>query len=220
MKNAIVFLADGFEEVEALSVVDYLRRAKLDVTTVKVPGVDASKRCKGWTPGILDSDRMPRMVVSSHHVPVIADETLEDFAAKCKKELPDCVYAPGGMPGSVNLAGNKEVLDIIRKCFDAGKIVSAICAAPALVLSKTGVLAGKKWTCFPGMESDADASGLQGSTHLTGVPFVTDGNVVTGRGAGCAEQLAIELIRLLADADTAKAVHDKSVQRDENGKVK
>lgn len=201
MAKAIVFLAEGFEEVEALTVVDYLRRARVEVTTVKVP---TGEKIKG---------NAERMVVSSHRVPVIADETLDECAAKCKKALPDCVYAPGGMPGSLNLAATKQVLSIIQQCFDEGKIVAAICAAPAVVLSKTSVLKGKKWTCYPGMEKDADKEGTQGSTHVDNQPFVTDGNVVTGRGAGCAEQLAMELARILAGESEAERVHNASVQR-------
>lgn len=205
-KTAIVFLADGFEEVEALSVVDYLRRGKVEVTTVKVPSADTT------------SNKSDRTAISSHKVPVIADETLDECVAKINKgdrsrALPDCVYAPGGMPGSVHLSESKQVLSVIRQCFDAGKLVSAICAAPALVLSRAGVLAGKKWTCYPGMEAEADKDGTKGSTHTDDAPFVTDGNLVTGRGAGCAEELAIELLRILAGNDVAKQVHDKSIQR-------
>lgn len=202
MKKAVVFLADGFEEVEALSAVDYLRRGKVEVVTVKVPSKDDAINSNG-----------NRTALSSHKVPVIADETLDECVDQCKKALPDCVYAPGGMPGSVHLAENKEVLSIIEECFKAGKLVSAICAAPALVLSRCGVLAGKKWTCYPGMESEADKDGTKGSEYINSAPFVTDGGLVTGRGAGCAEELSIELLRILAGADVAKQVHDKSIQR-------
>lgn len=214
-KRAVVFLAEGFEDVEAFTAIDYLRRARLDVQTVLVPTGLTSKSGGGKLPG-----KESLMVCSSHGIPVMADTSLEKLSAECKNMLPDAVYAPGGMKGSQNLANTPEVLAIIKKCFDAGKIVCAICAAPALVLSKTGVLAGKKWTCYPEMEEDADKNGIKGSEHLDGVPFVTDGNVVTGRGAGCAEQLAMELVRLLAGESEASRVHDATIQRDKNGRVR
>lgn len=201
MKEAVVFLADGFEMVEALTPVDYLRRAGVEVTTVAVPCATMND---------------PYIAISSHKVPVIADMNFEEFKQNFTKDLPDMVFCPGGMPGSTNLAANADVLDFVKNCFAEKKLVSAICAAPAVVLAKAGVLKGKKWTCYPDMEKNAfvEYKGeLEGSCHTTEFPFVTDGTVITSRGAGCAEQFAMELVRLLCGEEIAKKIHDATVQR-------
>lgn len=197
-KTAIVFLADGFEEVEALTVVDYLRRAGVTVKLVAVPSPTMKK---------------DNVVESSHKVKVFSDLTFKEFKKEFATTLPDLTYAPGGMPGSINLSNNQDVLDFFNKCSDNGKYVCAICAAPALVLSKTHVLVGKKWTCFPGMQESANKEGIKGSTHIDTEPFVTDGNLITGRGAGAAEQFAMECVRLLCGQEVMQKIKVKSVQR-------
>lgn len=208
MKTAVVFLADGFEEIEALTPVDYLRRShEVDVFTVAVPSKTMND---------------PYIVMGSHKIPVIADYNFDEFKENFENELPDLIFCPGGMNGSANLAANKDVTEFIKKCNAAGKFVSAICAAPAVVLAKTGALKGKKWTCYPEMEKNVEqycageakvSEVLAGSEHRTDKPFQTDGNVITSRGAGTAEQFAMELVRLLAGEEIAKKVHDGTVQR-------
>lgn len=207
MKNVIVFLADGFEEIEALTPVDYLRRAKVEVFTVAVPSPTMNDKY---------------IVTSSHNIPVIADLSLEEYKDQFAGETADLIFCPGGMPGSVNLANCPEVIDTVCKAFEEGKLVASICAAPAVVFAKTGILAGKNWTCYPGMENDVpqfvgDANKaeelMKGSTHFRNVPFVTDGNVITGRGAGAAEQFAMELVKLVAGEETASQVKAATVQR-------
>ncbi len=210
MKNALVFLADGFEEIEALTPVDYLRRShQVEVTTVAVP-----------SPTMND----PYIVIGSHKIPVIADMNFDEFKANfaADADLPDLIFFPGGMTGSANLAANAEITAYIKKCSAAGKFVSAICAAPAVVLAKTGVLKGRKWTCYPDMEKNVEqycsneasvSDVMEGSVHCSEKPFVTDGNVITSRGAGTAEQFAMELVRLLTDSETAEKIHSGTVQR-------
>ena len=123
-----VFLAEGFEETEALAPVDVMRRAKLDVKTVGVTG---------------------ECVTSSHGVPVKADITIDNI------DLDDVqgVVLPGGMPGTLNLEANKKVLEAGKYSCENGKIVAAICAAPS-ILGHLGILDGKKATCFPGFENE------------------------------------------------------------------
>ncbi|MCQ2597276.1 MAG: DJ-1/PfpI family protein [Treponema sp.] len=193
-----VFLAEGFEELEALSSVDYLRRAKVDVVLVAVTSNNPAD---------------PRIVRSSHNVSVIADVTLEDFLGRYENSLPDAIFFPGGLPGATNLAASAEIKKLILDCYEKGKYVTAMCASPALVLAPTGILKGKNWTCYPGMEADVDPEAVEDSTHCSGVPFVTDGNIVTGSGPGTAEQFAMELVRIFAGEETAAKVHDGSVQR-------
>ncbi len=130
MSKVIVFLADGFEETEALCPVDVLRRAGIDVV---IAGVGSE------------------LVTSSHGVTVKADTTVEDLDSN---EQFSAVFCPGGMPGSVNLSQSWSVNEIIVKTAQTG-IVAAICAAPAVVLAPLGLLKGRNATCFPGCESYA-----------------------------------------------------------------
>ena len=207
MKKAIVFLADGVEEIEAITIIDYLRRAGVGVTSVAVPTATMKKA---------------DMVTGSHNITVIADCDFNQFKESCKNELPDLVYVPGGMPGSTNVGNCNDVLDFINLCFDNGKYIAAICAAPAVVLAKIGVLKGKEWTCYPGMDvgiekycscgEDLNVT-LENSEHIKDVPFVVDGNVITGRGPGTAEEFAMELVKLLAGSEVYDSIKKGSIQR-------
>ena len=123
-----ILLADGFEEIEALTPLDMLRRAGLDVKTVGI---------KTKTP------------VGSHGIPVIADITEDEVDAS------DCeaVIFPGGMPGAINLDAASITNTLIDAVNKKGGIIAAICAAP-LILGRRGLLKGKKATCYPGFESE------------------------------------------------------------------
>ena len=129
MKQAALFLAQGFEQIEALGTLDVLRRAGVPVVTVAVGTTDL-------------------YVTSTHKVTVKADCMLEDIKAG---DLMLAVF-PGGMPGAANLAGNEAVLQIARDVYAAGGITAAICAAP-MVLNAAGILEGHKYTCYPGCEA-------------------------------------------------------------------
>ena len=129
MKHAALFLAQGFEQIEALGTLDVLRRAGVPVVTVAV-----------GTPDLY--------VTSTHKVTVKADCMIDDVKAS---DLMLAVF-PGGMPGAANLAGNEAVLQIARDVYAAGGITAAICAAP-MVLSAAGILDGHKYTCYPGCEA-------------------------------------------------------------------
>lgn len=193
-----VFLAEGFEEIEALSPVDYLRRAGVEVVLVAVTSNN-----------LMD----PRIVKSSHNVSILADMTFEDFQASLNDSLPDGIYCPGGLPGATNLAASKDLAKLIVSCYENGKIVAAVCASPALVLAPAGILKNKEWTCYPGMEEDVDPEQVEDSTHCSNVPFVTDGNLVTGSGPGTAEQTAMELVRIFAGEETAAKIRKGSCLR-------
>lgn len=208
MAKVAVFLAPGFEEIEALTVVDYLRRANVNVTTVSVP-----------EDGNPDSEEK---VTGSHQITVIADITLKEFIEEKKEAEMDALYLPGGMPGASNLAANQYLFQLITKMDRKGIIVAAMCASPAVVLARTGILSSRKWTCYPGMNNNlAEYCGsedwasevMENSTHIENVPYVFDNNVLTGRGPGTAEEFAMKLVELLTDANTAKAIHDGSCQR-------
>ncbi len=195
MKTAAVFFADGFEDIEALSPVDYLRRAGVEVITVGVKGTPFN-------------DTM--IVTSSHKVPMIMDMSLDAYLKKYGDELPDCLVCPGGAKGAINLSECNPLLSHLEKGWESNRLLAAICAAPAVVLGKTKIPAGKKWTCYPGMESESKAEYQNGYSNKV---FVTDGNLVTSRGPGAAEEFAMELVRILAGDEVYNKVHTSSQQR-------
>ncbi len=131
-----LFLAPGFEEIEALLPLDLLRRARLDVTTV---GVGA------------------RDITGSHAITVKADITDAEF----NDNSPECVILPGGMPGTKNLDASPVVHKALDDALENNSLICAICAAP-MILGKRGILRGKKATCFPGFEEYLDGATVGG----------------------------------------------------------
>lgn len=127
------FLADGFETVEALGVVDIMRRGGVEVCTVSV------------------SDR--HEVVTSHNITVLADKLFDD----CDFSDADVVFLPGGLPGTKNLEAHEGLCALIDKAFADEKYIAAICAAPS-ILGHRGILKGKRATCFPGYEDELDGA--------------------------------------------------------------
>ena len=162
------FLADGFEETEALAPVDILRRAGIPVATVGV-GSD--------------------MIRGSHNIYVKADMTVDDFEIN---EDISGVILPGGMPGVRNLDACDEVREAVSYCVSRDLFVCAICAAPS-ILGRMDVLTDKRATCFPGFEDE-----LLGADVRTD-KVVTDGRIITAKGAGCALEFGFEIV---AQADS------------------
>ena len=154
-KKALIVLAEGFEEIEALIPADVLRRAEVEVTIAGVKG---------------------DLVTSSHGVKIKTDTVLADYDL-----LPDVVIFPGGTPGAENLASSLEVKNLISKMNANGKLIAAICAAPALVLAPTGILNGKGATCYPGMEKN-----FSSDIKATKEKVIQDGNIITSQGPGTA----------------------------------
>ena len=162
------FLADGFEEIEALAPVDFLRRAGVEVNIVGVTGMTC---------------------IGAHGIKVEADISADDI--RLDSELLGVVL-PGGMPGADNLDKSDVVHKAVDYCVDNNLVVAAICAAP-FVLGKKGILKGKNATCFPGFEEY-----LEGARVLSdGV--VTDGNVITARGAGVAWEFGAAINAKITD---------------------
>jgi len=137
MKNVFVFFADGFEEIEALTIVDVLRRAEMNVKTVSVTGKE--------------------VVTGAHDVRVTTDSLFENGAY----DSADIVVLPGGMPGAGTLSDHEGVKNIVRAFVEKGKWVAAICAAP-MVLGKMGLLKNKNVTCYPGFEKYLEGANCTG----------------------------------------------------------
>lgn len=138
MKAICIFLAEGFEEMEAMFPLDIMRRGGLNVKTVSVTG--------------------EKTVVSSHQVPIVADMLFEDL----KEEDVEMIVLPGGLPGATNLDAHAGLDKLIMDFAAAKKPLAAICAAP-MVYGKRGLLKGKKATCYPGFEQYLEGAECTGA---------------------------------------------------------
>ncbi len=166
MSRVCVLLAQGFEEIEAITIIDVLRRAEIDVATLGVGGTGADG---------LD-------IKGSHGVTVRADKTVQAGST----ESWDMVVLPGGMPGATHLRDSPQVQALLKKQHAGGKKIGAICAAP-MALGSLGLLQGKRATSYPGFEKE-----LLGATVVSD-RVVTDGNIITSRGPGTAMEFALEI---------------------------
>ncbi len=170
-----VFLADGFEEIEALCPIDVMRRAGIDVKSVAVSNAEDKK------------------VTGAHKIPVIADARFSD----CDFSDAELLMLPGGMPGTLNLWASEKLKKLLLKANEDRILLAAICAAP-MILGRLGLLTGKKATCFPGFEKE-----LTGYVP-TDLRVVKDGNIITGAGMGAALDFGLKITETLkgkADAD-------------------
>lgn len=150
MNTSYLFLANGFEEIEALTTVDIMRRAGMDVKTVSITGTNTA--------------------TGAHGVKVEADLVYEDVDFI----TPEWLIIPGGMPGSDNLAKFQPLATLLKAQAVSGKI-AAICAAPALVLAPLGILDGKEATCYPGMEKYLDKA-IRRDTPVVALDRIITGN--------------------------------------------
>lgn len=170
----IVFLAEGFEEVEALTVVDYLRRKDIQVDTISITE--------------------EKEVIGAHNIRVIADKTIGEIE---DINLYKGAIIPGGMPGATNLRDDKRVIDIIKSLYEEDKLTAAICAGP-IVLEKAGIIKGKNITSYPGFEGELK-DGIYREESV-----VRDNNIITARGPALAVDFAIEIIRYLLGEEKAE----------------
>ena len=173
-----IFLADGFEDTEAIAPLDLLRRADIDVTTVGIAGQD---------------------VTSSHGVPVLADTCAGKLDPAALAGSAEMLVLPGGVRGTQNLEDSAYVSECIALCAQKGTALAAICAAPR-VYGKRGYLRGKRATCYPGNEQH-----LEGAEY-TREPVTTDGNIITGKSAGHSVAFGLALIEYLRGKDAADKV--------------
>lgn len=167
-----VVLADGFEEIEALTPVDVLRRAGLEVVTVGISGKTA---------------------MGAHGIPVVCDVTADEVDDSLAGA--EMLVFPGGMPGADNIDKFPKTDAYIKAVLDRGGYVAAICASP-MILGKRGYLDGKNAVCFPGFEEY-----LMGATVLKDADAVRDGNIITSRCMGTALPFALELVEALLGKD-------------------
>lgn len=178
MARVLVPLAPGCEELEAVTIIDLLRRAEIEVVTA----------------GLADGP-----VTASRRTVLVPDRALSEILG----EEFDMVVLPGGMPGMENLRKDGRIAALLRKTADAGKYTAAICAAP-VVLAETGILEGKRATGYPGFLEGVEGGGFT----LADDPVVRDGKVVTSRGPGTAMDFALELIEVLEGRERRDRVEE------------
>ncbi len=183
-KKAAILLAEGFEEVEALTPADFFHRTGIDVKLVSVDNVD--------------------MVTSSHNITVKAHAKLKDIL----QEKFDVVILPGGVPGAANLGENEAVIDFIRQKQEEGAIIGAICAAPACVLAQHGFLKSRPYTCNPSFVEKAEKMTGHAAKQER---VVVDGSIVTSRSSGTAAEFTHTIISLLLGKETADDVMKKNL---------
>lgn len=178
MKSSFLFLAPGFEEIEAMTPVDVLRRAGLQVKTVSVTD--------------------DREVQSVHCVPMKADTTIReaDFSDA------DWLILPGGMPGATNLYECEALRDLLKKHAAAGGHIAAICAAPGVVLGQLGLIDGHDVTGYPGFEKLAPRAAFQDER------VVVSGNFITANGPSSALLFALAIVRESMGAEAAREIGD------------
>jgi len=179
MSRVLVLLAAGFEEIEAVTIVDLLRRAGIETRTAALGG---------------------REVTGSHGITVTADIGLDTV----DPDGFEMIVLPGGLPGADHLEADPRVIALLRRFAATGRYTAAICAAPG-VLAHAGLLDGRTATSYPGFLRPDSAPGLQ----LSHDPVVIDGRIVTSRGPGTAIEFGLALIGLLEGTNAAQSVRDR-----------
>ena len=181
MDRLAIFFGTGYEEIEALTVVDILRRAGVEIKMVSITG--------------------QRQVTGSHGICVEMDQLLEetDFS-----QLTGIVL-PGGMPGTKNLEACEALMEQVDNFVKEQRLVAAICAAPS-ILGHRGHLQGKNACIFPGMEEH-----LKGAKVVMDMPAVADGRIITGRGMGAAIPFGLKIQELLLGRDSAEEMAERIV---------
>lgn len=170
-----LFLANGFEEIEALCPLDLLRRAGVEVRTVAIS-----------TDGLA--------VTGAHGITVMADMAEADFDPEAEAEM---LILPGGMPGAANLDASPTVDAAIASAVERESFLAAICAAP-MILGHRGLLADREAICFPGFEDE-----LKGAV-LSSARVVRDGRVITAAGMGVALDFGLTLVAALQGDESAR----------------
>ncbi|TDO95513.1 DJ-1 family glyoxalase III [Marinomonas balearica] len=179
MSKVLVPIANGSEDIEAITIIDVLRRGDVEV---KVASVHESKS-----------------IIAAHGIKIEADVLLEDVAS----EMFDAIVLPGGMPGAESLRDSKLLIDLLEKHDIQDALLAAICASPALVFGTHGFVVDKQATCYPGFESN-----LKGAEYLADQPIVMDGNIITAQGPAMVMAFSLAVLANLEGYDKAQEVAD------------
>ena len=167
-RKVLVPVADGTEDIEAVCIIDTLRRAGYEVTVASV------------------ESRL--QVTCSRETKLVADALIDD----CTEQDYELIACPGGIPGALRLRDSEPLTRLLKNQAEQGKLYAAICAAPVVVLQHHGLLDGKKATCFPGFAPEL--INPESVNHRV----VIDGNCITSRGAGTAIEFALALVSVMS----------------------
>ncbi len=179
-KKVLIGVADGTEELEAVTIIDVLRRAEIDVTVASV------------APG--------HQVTCSRGVQLVADVLM----GECVDDEWDAVLVPGGMPGAQNLSDSEAFVSLLKRQHQDRKTIGAICAAPYVVLACHGLLEGKSATAYPGFREELKTAGVTPSDEVV----VIDDHVITSQGPGTAMQFALAVVTRLCGEEVSHQVAD------------
>ena len=187
-KKALVLIAEAFEEIEAITVIDVLRRAGVNVTVAGVYPSDAIDK--------------PLPIKASRGVVVTPDVVLSSLLDSkfSLKVLYDVVVVPGGMPGAQHLSDNSSVVSLCSRQLEENRLLAAICAAPAVVLGSHGLLKGYTATCHPSMESRLGQDRISSRV-------VISRNLITSMGPGTAMEFALVIVECLLGRTKAEDVN-------------
>lgn len=180
MATVLLPLAKGFEEVEAVSLIDVLRRGGIEVRVAH-----------------LDGDMDTELVLGANGITVKADTSITNVLA----EEFDMILLPGGWGGTYALAENETVQKLLKEFQSTKKLIGAICAAP-YALKQAGVL-GSDYTCYPSVEEEIKQEG-----YRTDKMVVTDGRIMTSRGPGTALCFGLEIVKRLVGEESYQAVKE------------
>jgi len=181
-KRVLVPIANGTEEIEAVCIVDTLRRAGAEATVASVETQDV----------------VSLQVTASRGVRLVADAKIAD----CVNQTYDCIALPGGMPGAEHLRDSAPLIKLLKQQKQSGRLYAAICASPAVALRPHGLLDKTRATCYPGMRDKLDPA------YASNEAVVVDNNCVTSQGPGTAIAFALKLVELLFGARKAREVAD------------
>mgnify|MGYP001469316834 CR=1 FL=1 len=176
MKKILLLLAEGFEEVEAFTVIDYLRRVDIIADTCSI--------------------KDDKSVQGTHGIIVETDKVLGEIN---DTKNYDGLVIPGGMPGATNLRDNNKVIELVKEFNEREKIIGAICAGP-IVLQRAGILKGKEVTSYPGFENDL-REGIYKEKLV-----VQDENIITARGPAVAVYFALKLVENLVGVEKEQSL--------------
>ena len=174
-KKVLVPIADGSEEIETACIVDVLRRAEADVTVASVNSLQ---------------------ITASRGMKLVADQLISE----CVQNTYDLIVLPGGMPGAEHLRDSKELVEMLKRQQNDGRLYAAICASPAVVLHHHGLLAQRKATAYPGFAEQFE------NTEAIDSRVVVDGNCITSRSPGTAMEFALKLVELLYGEQKAREI--------------
>lgn len=179
-----LFLANGFEEIEALTQVDYLRRAGIEITTLGITG---------------------EYVTGTRNITVKADMLIDEADVSDAEML----ILPGGLGGVDGISSCKKAMEMIKHAYEKGIYLAAICAAPT-ILASLGMLKGKKCVCYPSMLNELEDNG---GIVCADKAVIKDGKIITAKAAGASEEFSFELIKVLKDEASAEAVRSSICAR-------